>query len=168
MPRRRVRVPTSRGARYGNIDEAGWAMPPRNEIEDIVADILANCRVERVGIDSNSADDIAEVAYERSRIQVFGVKLSVGSSSNSTSDPELAKIVTDRQPGLEALAEKARILERSRRCHRTRPAEQALVARRHPGHFAATAPASGADGEVAVAHRLRRPRGRVPGTSTSW
>jgi natural product biosynthesis luciferase-like monooxygenase protein len=102
--------------RYATAGVATAYVAPANEIEEILADMWATLLgVERVG----SADNFFRlngnslIALQAiSRIQsVFGVKLSVRSFFESPTVAQLAAIVADRQPGLEALAAKSRILD---------------------------------------------------------
>jgi natural product biosynthesis luciferase-like monooxygenase protein len=105
--------------RYAIAASAGQAtayVAPGNEIEEILADLWQTLLgIERVGVEDNffRLNGNSLIALQAlSRIQaVFGVKLSVRSFFEIPTVAGLARIIAQRQPGLEALAEKARILE---------------------------------------------------------
>ncbi|HKH43442.1 MAG TPA: MupA/Atu3671 family FMN-dependent luciferase-like monooxygenase [Thermoanaerobaculia bacterium] len=103
-------------SRYAETDTGGPQIAPRNEIEEIVADmwqILLG--IETVGVEDNffRLNGNSLIALQCiSRIQaVFGVKLSVRSFFESPTVAGLARLIAARQPGLEALTARARILE---------------------------------------------------------
>jgi natural product biosynthesis luciferase-like monooxygenase protein len=103
-------------SRYAETDTGGPQVAPRNEIEEIVADmwqILLG--IETVGVEDNffRLNGNSLIALQCiSRIQaVFGVKLSVRSFFENPTVAGLARLIAARQPGLEALTARARILE---------------------------------------------------------
>jgi natural product biosynthesis luciferase-like monooxygenase protein len=103
-------------SRYAETDSGGPQVAPRNEIEEIVADmwqILLG--IESVGVEDNffRLNGNSLIALQCiSRIQaVFGVKLSVRSFFENPTVAGLARLISARQPGLEALTARARILE---------------------------------------------------------
>ena len=103
-------------ARYATAGGAITYVAPRNEIEEILADMWGTLLgVERVGAEDNffRLNGNSLIALQAiSRIQsVFGVKLTVRSFFEKPTVAELAAIVAERQPGLEALEAKARILQ---------------------------------------------------------
>ena len=103
-------------ARYATGGGATGYVAPRNEIEEILADMWGTLLgVEQVGVEDNffRLNGNSLIALQAiSRIQsVFGVKLSVRSFFEKPTVAELAAIVAERQPGLEALEAKARILQ---------------------------------------------------------
>jgi phthiocerol/phenolphthiocerol synthesis type-I polyketide synthase E len=106
-------------SRYAETDDGSF-VAPRNEIEEILADmwqILLG--IERVGVEDNffRLNGNSLIALQCiSRIQaVFGVKLSVRSFFESPTVAGLARLIAARQPGLEALTARARILEEVQR-----------------------------------------------------
>jgi phthiocerol/phenolphthiocerol synthesis type-I polyketide synthase E len=103
-------------SRYATQEAAGGFVAPRNEVEEILADLWQTLLgVERVGAEDNffRLNGNSLIALQAiARIQsVFGVKLSVRSFFESPTVAGLARIVSERQPGLEALTARARILE---------------------------------------------------------
>jgi phthiocerol/phenolphthiocerol synthesis type-I polyketide synthase E len=103
-------------ARYATGGGTTGYVAPRNEIEEILADMWGTLLgVERVGVEDNffRLNGNSLIALQAiSRIQsVFGVKLTVRSFFEKPTVAELAAIVAERQPGLEALEAKARILQ---------------------------------------------------------
>jgi natural product biosynthesis luciferase-like monooxygenase protein len=103
-------------SRYATQETAGGFVAPRNEVEEIIADLWQTLLgVERVGAEDNffRLNGNSLIALQAiARIQsVFGVKLSVRSFFESPTVAGLARIVAERQPGLEALTARARILE---------------------------------------------------------
>jgi natural product biosynthesis luciferase-like monooxygenase protein len=103
-------------SRYATQEAAGGFVAPRNEVEEIIADLWQTLLgVERVGAEDNffRLNGNSLIALQAiARIQsVFGVKLSVRSFFESPTVAGLARIVAERQPGLEALTARARILE---------------------------------------------------------
>jgi phthiocerol/phenolphthiocerol synthesis type-I polyketide synthase E len=103
-------------SRYATQEATGGFVAPRNEVEEIVADLWQTLLgVERVGAEDNffRLNGNSLIALQAiARIQsVFGVKLSVRSFFESPTVAGLARIVAERQPGLEALTARARILE---------------------------------------------------------
>ena len=103
-------------SRYATQEAAGGFVAPRNEVEEIIADLWQTLLgVERVGAEDNffRLNGNSLIALQAiARIQsVFGVKLSVRSFFESPTVAGLARIVSERQPGLEALTARARILE---------------------------------------------------------
>jgi natural product biosynthesis luciferase-like monooxygenase protein len=103
-------------SRYDSKGEPGGYVAPRNEVEEILADLWQTLLgIERVGAEDNffRLNGNSLIALQAiSRIQsVFGVKLSVRSFFESPTVAGLARIVAERQPGLEALTARARILE---------------------------------------------------------
>ncbi|HZF09074.1 MAG TPA: MupA/Atu3671 family FMN-dependent luciferase-like monooxygenase [Thermoanaerobaculia bacterium] len=117
-----AKTPTATGGgsyvanRYATDGESSSYVAPRNEIEEILADLWQTLLgVERVGVEDNffrlNGNSLI-VLQALSRIQaVFGVKLKVRSFFETPTVAGLSAIIALRQPGLEALAEKARILE---------------------------------------------------------
>jgi phthiocerol/phenolphthiocerol synthesis type-I polyketide synthase E len=102
--------------RYATAGESTSYVAPGNEIEEILADLWQTLLgIERVGVEDNffRLNGNSLIALQAlSRIQaVFGVKLSVRSFFETPTVAGLSRIIALRQPGLEALAEKARILE---------------------------------------------------------
>jgi phthiocerol/phenolphthiocerol synthesis type-I polyketide synthase E len=103
-------------SRYATQEAAGGFVAPRNEVEEILADLWQTLLgVERVGAEDNffRLNGNSLIALQAiARIQsVFGVKLSVRSFFESPTVAGLARIIAERQPGLEALTARARILE---------------------------------------------------------
>jgi phthiocerol/phenolphthiocerol synthesis type-I polyketide synthase E len=103
-------------SRYATEGATGGFVAPRNEVEEIIADLWQTLLgIERVGAEDNffRLNGNSLIALQAiSRIQsVFGVKLSVRSFFESPTVAGLARIVSERQPGLEALTARARILE---------------------------------------------------------
>ncbi len=103
-------------SRYATQEGTGGFVAPRNEVEEIIADLWQTLLgVERVGAEDNffRLNGNSLIALQAiARIQsVFGVKLSVRSFFESPTVAGLARIVAERQPGLEALTARARILE---------------------------------------------------------
>ncbi|HEY0510563.1 MAG TPA: MupA/Atu3671 family FMN-dependent luciferase-like monooxygenase [Thermoanaerobaculia bacterium] len=106
-------------SRYDSKAAPGGYVAPRNEVEEILADLWQTLLgIERVGVEDNffRLNGNSLIALQAiSRIQsVFGVKLSVRSFFESPTVGGLARIVAERQPGLEALTARARILEEVR------------------------------------------------------
>jgi phthiocerol/phenolphthiocerol synthesis type-I polyketide synthase E len=103
-------------SRYASKEGAGGFVAPRDEIEEILADLWQTLLgIERVGVEDNffRLNGNSLIALQAiSRIQsVFGVKLSVRSFFESPTVAGLARIIAERQPGLEELTARARILE---------------------------------------------------------
>jgi natural product biosynthesis luciferase-like monooxygenase protein len=103
-------------SRYAETDTGESQVAPRNEIEEILADMWqVLLGIERVGVEDNffRLNGNSLIALQCiSRIQaVFGVKLSVRSFFESPTVAGLARLISARQPGLEALTARARILE---------------------------------------------------------
>ena len=103
-------------SRYGTNAQVAGYVAPRNEIEEILADLWQTLLgIERVGVEDNffRLNGNSLIALQAiSRIQsVFGVKLPVRSFFESPTVAGLARLVAERQPGLEALTARARILE---------------------------------------------------------
>jgi natural product biosynthesis luciferase-like monooxygenase protein len=118
-------------SRYDSRGVPAGYVAPRNEIEEILADLWQTLLgVEGVGVEDNffRLNGNSLIALQAiSRIQaVFGVKLSVRSFFESPTVAGLARIVAERQPGLEALATRQRILEE---VQGTSPAAPAVVRR---------------------------------------
>jgi phthiocerol/phenolphthiocerol synthesis type-I polyketide synthase E len=103
-------------SRYAETDTGGPQVAPRNEIEEILADMWQTLLgIETLGVEDNffRLNGNSLIALQCiSRIQaVFGVKLSVRAFFESPTVAGLARLVAARQPGLEALTARARILE---------------------------------------------------------
>jgi len=107
-------------SRYFETDHGdGPQVAPRNEIEEILADMWQTLLgLENLGVEDNffRLNGNSLIALQCiSRVQaVFGVKLSVRSFFESPTIAGLARLVAARQPGLEALTARARILEEVR------------------------------------------------------
>ncbi|HWM89152.1 MAG TPA: MupA/Atu3671 family FMN-dependent luciferase-like monooxygenase [Thermoanaerobaculia bacterium] len=102
--------------RYAAPLEPGSYLAPRNELEEVLADMWQTLLgVERVGVHDNFFrlyGNSLTALQVLARVQsVFGVRLSVRTFFESPTVAELAEILAERLPGPEELAERARLLE---------------------------------------------------------